>query len=403
MDFDDFFSHPFILSTSISSSPSSSSAASSSTCHSCDRAPSTSPSASSASALQQPQLCSPVASPVGSSALPRPSSITSGGEKYNLRAEAASSRRQHPHARVARIKEEDAANAENIRQQQQQPSSPRSSQPTAAALGQSRPKSGDVPSSHHHRSVKPGDRYSEGKASAGGSGESSGSSGGSSTGGDTFEDFVMINEDVVSTITATAGGAAVQPSSLPQRIIRQALRPLGNYMPEPLPVPTQRAAYEAIQRSSGSNTSSIGVIQESAGSSSVAMLTSPPATPPSKARFGGSRRAGAGGSQNQPPPQQQPQEPSSSGTMNLKRHDSCSSIGSAGSACSRGSRTNMLLTDVSNMSPPSMNFVLGSSGSPTAAGGIVSSSNIASMNRSRRLSVPMSPGPSISPSSFFNW
>lgn len=320
-----------------------------------------------------------------------------------MRAEAASSRRQHPHARVARIKEEDAANAENIRQQQQQPSSPRSSQPTAAVLGQSRPKSGDVPSSHHHRSVKPGDRYAESKASAGGSGESSGSSGGSSTGGDTFEDFVMINEDVVSTITATAGGAAVQPSSLPQRIIRQALRPLGNYMPEPLPVPTQRAAYEAIQRSSGSNTSSIGVIQESAGSSSVAMLTSPPATPPSKARFGGSRRAGAGGSQNQPPPPQQAQEPSSSGTMNLKRHDSCSSIGSAGSACSRGSRTNMLLTDVSNMSPPSMNFVLGSSGSPTAAGGIVSSSNIASMNRSRRLSVPMSPGPSISPSSFFNW
>lgn len=383
MDFDDFFSHPFILSTSISSS------SSLTTSHSCDRAPSTS--SASSSALQQPQLCSPVASPVGSSVLPRPSSITS-GEKY-LRAE---SRRQYPHARVARIKEEESTIADNLKQQQ-----PRSSQsiaPNTAAAPGSRSKSSDV-SSDHHRSTKSGDHNANKTtvtATTAGA-ESSGSSG-SSTGGDNFEDFVMINEDIVSTITATGNCGPVQPSLPGFTRLLSGVRPYVNYMPEPLPVPTQRAAFEAIQRSSGSNMSSVGVIQES-GSSSVAMLTSPPGTPPSKARFDGSRRAGAG-SQNQP----QSQEPSSSGAMNLKRHDSSSSIGSAGSACSRGSRTNMLLTDVSNITPPSMNFVLGSSGSPTTPAGIVSSSNFASMNRSRRLSVPYSPGPAqISPSTYFNW
>lgn len=376
MDFDDFFSHPFILSTSVSSATSS-----------CDRAPSTS-SASSSTQLQ-PQLCSPVASPVASSALPRPSSAIS-ADKFNPRSEVP--KRQYPHARVARIKEEEIA--DNHKQQ------PRSSQPAAntAALT-SRPKSGNV--SSNNRSAKPGESGKGAGASATPGAESSGSSG-SSGGGDNFDDFVMINEDVVSTISSATAGGAPQPSSLPQRILSRTLRPLVNYtMPEPLPVPTQRAAFEAIQRSSASNTSSIGVIQESA-SSSVAMLTSPPATPPSKARFGGSagssRRVAGASTQNQ---QEQPSPP---GTMNLKRHDSCSSIGSAGSACSRGSRSNMLLTDVSNMSPPSMNFVLGGSGSPTTPGGIVSSSNFASMNRSRRLSIPMSPGPSqISPSSFFNW
>lgn len=368
MDFDDFFSHPFILSTSVSSA----------TSQSCDKAPST----SSASSSTREQ----VASPVGSSALPRPSSAIS-ADKFNPRAEVP--KRQYPHARVARIKEEEIA--DNLKQQ------PRSSQlpsaNTTAPAFSSRPKSGNV--SSNQRSQKPGE---SGKST--GAAESSGSSG-SSAGGDNFDDFVMINEDVVSTISSATAGGAVQPSSLPQRILSRTLRPLVNYtMPEPLPVPTQRAAFEAIQRSSASNSSSIGVIQESTTSSSGAMLTSPPATPPSKARFGGSsgsRRAAGSSTQNQQEP------PSPPGTMNLKRHDSCSSIGSAGSACSRGSRSNMLLTDVSNMSPPSMNFVLGGSGSPTS-GGIVSSSNFASMNRSRRLSIPMSPGPSqISPSSFFNW
>jgi len=216
----------------------------------------------------------------------------------------------------------------------------------------------------------------------------------SDSSGETFEDFVMINEDVVSTIVTPTTGSQVNTtaaSSLPQRIINRTLRPLVNYtMPEPLPVPTQRAAYEQIQRSGGSNSSSIGVIQESDSEggnigNSSAMMTTPPATPPQNPRF---RRTGN-------------QIPSPPATLNLKRQDSCSSIGSAESGCSRGSR-NMLITDVSQMSPPTVNFQIGSS--PTTPG-FIASSNASSfaMNRSRRLSVPHSPNPSQISPSFFNW
>lgn len=202
---------------------------------------------------------------------------------------------------------------------------------------------------------------------------------------DQFEDFVMINDDAVAGMKATSTAATVS-SSHSQRIYNRTFRPLVNYIiPEPLPVPTQRAAFEQIQRSSGSNSSSIGVIPESestvgnksAESSNSTMLTSPPATPPQSAR---TRRI-------------------SQVSPGLKRQDSCSSIGSTESGCSRGSR-HMLVTDVSQMSPP-VNFVLGTS--PTAGGIALSPSSSYAMNRSRRPSVPHSPNqPQVSPS-FFNW
>lgn len=336
MDFDEFFSHPF---------------------------------------LRTPSTCDTPTTPGRS--LPSPSSIIAtarspsvvGNEKSSHKGDQAS--KPHPHARVARLKEEGGIdNLKAQRQATQLVTSPRS-------------KASDTAQS---RSPRLGNEFPDDDAKPGESDSSS---------GETFDDFVMINEDIVSTIgNPTACGhvsnLASPTSSLPQRIINRTLRPLVGYtMPEPLPVPTQRAAFEQIQRSGGSNSSSIGVIQEgdSEGANignSSAMMTTPPATPP-QTRF---RRANS-------------QIPSPPATLNLKRQDSCSSIGSTESGCSRGSR-NMLLTDVSQMSPPSVNFALGTS--PTTPG-IVSSSNASSfaMNRSRRLSIPHSPNPSQFSPSFFNW
>lgn len=279
----------------------------------------------------------------------------------------------HPHLRVARLKEEVAI--ENLKQQQRTIQAPANYKQKDA---KSQPRS---PSFADDSSIAPlPDREAKPNEA-------------DSSGSDNFEDFVMINDDVVSTIvtptTPSQATTTTAASSLPQRILNRTLRPLVNYtLPEPLPVPTQRAAYEQIQRSVGSNSSSIGVIQESdseiAGiaNNNSAMMTSPPATPPQNSRF---RRTGA-------------QIPSPPSTLNLKRQDSCSSIGSTESGCSRSSRN--LLTDVSQMSPPSVNFVLGSS-----PPGIAMSPNASSyaLNRSRRLSVPHSPNPSQISPAFFNW
>jgi len=270
----------------------------------------------------------------------------------------------HPHERVSRIKEDNLKNLVVPKQKEHpQPRSPK--------------YANDYPnSSLANTGVK--------------SNESDSSS------SENFDDFVMINDDV-STPTASTP-VTTASSSLPQRILNRTLRPLVNYaLPEPLPVPTQRAAYEQIQRSSGSNSSSIGVIQESdsesvstvnIGNNSVTM-TSPPATPPQNTRFLKSGNP----------------IPSPPASLNLKRQDSCSSIGSAESGCSRGSR-NMLITDVSQMSPPSVNFVLGSSPTmPSPMTGMVASPNSSSygMNRSRRLSVPHSPNPGHLSPQCFNW
>ena len=337
MDFDDFFSHPFLC-----------------TPNSCDK-----PTSSGRSHQNQSQAIST-----------RPSVANENSTKEFSKP--------HPHARVARLKEE-VVN-ENLKQQRQNqiPLSPLQ-------------KVADI---SPHRSPKHGDEFPNVAIGVNPEVKSRESSGSSS---DNFDDFVMINgiEDVVSAIVTPTTGSQVSTtasSSLPQRIINRTLRPLVNYnMPEPLPVPTQRAAYEQIQRSSGSNSSSIGVIHESDSESgnmgiNSAMMTSPPATPP-QSRF---RRANR-------------QIPSPPATLNLKRQDSCSSIGSTESGCSRGSR-NMLITDVSQMSPPSVNFVLGSSPTMTSPG-IVASSNSSSyaMNRSRRISVPHSPNPSQTSPPYYNW
>ena len=212
---------------------------------------------------------------------------------------------------------------------------------------------------------------------------------------DQFDDFVMINEDAIASyVTKTSSQPTTTvSSSLSQRILGKTTRPFLNYaLPEPQPVPTQKAAFEQIQRSGVSSSSSIGVIPESdsentstvnlgnkcVDSSNSTMMTSPPATPPQTSRF-----------------RQVTQSPPTA--LNLKRQDSCSSIGSTESCCSRGSR-HVLVTDVSQMSPP-VNFVLPSS--PT--GGISPISASYAMNRSRRCSIPHSPNQQQISPSFFNW
>ncbi|OTF70608.1 hypothetical protein BLA29_005082 [Euroglyphus maynei] len=207
------------------------------------------------------------------------------------------------------------------------------------------------------------------------------------------DDFVMINEDVVATIIPqqipnTITGAE---SSLPQKILNRTLRPLVSYaMPEPVPVPTQRAAYEQIQRSSGSNSSSIGVIHESDSESNSGV-----------GGFGNNVVGNAKSSQSPPrtPPQniinQQRRQSSNTekiacsppNTLNLKRHDSSSSIGSSvesGGSRGGGSSRHILTTDVSQMSPP-VNFILGSSPIQSPGSGFMqmNTGNNSSYHRSR--------------------
>lgn len=202
-----------------------------------------------------------------------------------------------------------------------------------------------------------------------------------------LDDFVMINEDVIATTPQQTNIGITTESSLPQRIFDRTLRPLVNYaLPEPLPVPTQRAAFEQMQRSSGSNSSSIGAIQESdsenGGSASNFLTTgnnrligSPPVTVPKNPYRN-----------RMPNRAQQSAFPSPPNTLNLKRHDSSSSIGSVESNGSRSSR-HMLATDVSQMSPP-VNFVLGSSPVSPGSSGLMNLTSTNSNYRSRRLSIP---------------
>lgn len=251
----------------------------------------------------------------------------------------------HQHARVARLKEQEAPESLKPKTpiavtKQKENLNPRSPKPSG---GIAKPSS--LPTT------------------APGKSDSSDSSG-------QFEDFVMVDDAAVPASLGHFAPNPTSPTSLPRRLLNRTLRPLVNYaLPEPLPVPTQRAAFEQIQRSN------IGVIHENGRESSSA---SPSASSPQISR---AKRMSPNSQVSSPPT-----------SLNLKRQDSCSSIGSAGSGGSRGSR-NMLMTDVSQMSPPPVNFTLGSSP------GFSSPPNILnySLNRSRKLSVP----PLSGPQSFF--
>ena len=284
----------------------------------------------------------------------------------------------HTHSRVARLKE--VENVEIFKQQQTQ-----QSRVTIQSPISSKQKSINYSRSPNFADDFPNTSVPDTKVKLDSS--------------DNFDDFVMINDDVVSTIVTPTTSSQISntTSSFPQRLINRTIttiRPLVNAytMPEPVPVPTQRAAYEQIQRSIGSNSSSIGIIYESdsengsISNNNSTMITSPPATPPQNFRF---RRTGN-------------QVPSPPATLNLKRQDSCSSIGSIESGGSRSSR-NMLITDVSQMSPPSLNFVLGSSPTMTTSPGSGVPPNTSSLNRSRRLSVPHCSNPSQISPTFFTW
>ncbi|KAF7489255.1 Serine/threonine-protein kinase unc-51 [Sarcoptes scabiei] len=193
-----------------------------------------------------------------------------------------------------------------------------------------------------------------------------------------IDDFVMINEDIVASIlpeqTCLANKAI--ESSLSQRILSRTLKPLINYaLPEPLPVPTQKAAFEQILRSSGSNSSSIGVIHESdsengsVGSNNFKNLNNQNSRSSPKTDFS----------------RQKMVCPSQSNASYMKRQDSLSSISSAESGGSRSSNSKPINTD--QMMTPPVNFVLGGSPntSPPGPGAIWDASGFV---RSRRRSIP---------------
>lgn len=326
LDFDEFFSHPFLRGTEMSTIV---------TSPSCDAARFGVGSLGSSSGRQTLKDYSSSSS--SSNTSPRP----------------------HQHSRVARLKEEQAQ--ESMKLQRMQPPTPVKLAATGGISTGSLPSSSKIATGVALSSKT---IATKGTAVAGNKSDSSDS--------DQLEDeFVMIAETAVAT-------TPISSPSLAQRMGRNIGRPLIGTLaglPEPIPVPTQRAAYQRIQRSSGSNSSSIGVIQETETSeganNAVTMTTSPPCTPPQNLRGNGRRGSGQGVS----PP----------GTLNLRRQDSCSSIASNESACSRGSR-NYLMTDVSQMSPPPPLSAALNYSSPSQS----SSSNY--LMRSRHLNGPNSPG-----------
>ena len=180
---------------------------------------------------------------------------------------------------------------------------------------------------HSPNSPKAGDEFP-------GTPSSSGSS-------EQMDDFVMVMAD------ANSNNVLARTPSPKQKAFTQKRSPLVTIPPEPLPVPTQRAAYERIQKSCGSNNSSIG---KSAGSNDStqsvnnSMVTSPPTTPKSVHKIG------------------------------LRRQDSNSSLTSIGST----SRSRFV-ADISQLSPPNVQFMIGS-GTPPISGFV---------NNSRRCSAPV--------------
>lgn len=162
-------------------------------------------------------------------------------------------------------------------------------------------------------------------------------------------DFVMVTADANSnTVIATT------PS--PKRRIRihsakTARISFKANCPEPIPVPTQKEAYEQIQKSCGSYSSSnepvVGVaVGVGTGSgtndgavnlsgNNNAMITSPPTTPKSMHK------------------PQSLQQQHHQQTSTLQRYDSTSSIGSTGSGRGR------FVADISQLSPPTVQFMIG--------------------------------------------
>lgn len=348
MEFDEFFNHPFLRGY-----PAGVPTIAAAVCDNEQRnEPGTSETHSTqvkAQALPNPNAGVPIRSS-GTVAIPGNSGSA------NSPAGSGTSNKSHPLNRVERIKKEEPR---QLRAASGVPATATAS--PAAAAAQTAGYSTRSKPSLDLRNRSPKTSSADDSCSKAESPNKSSSSSGE------IDDFVMINEDSIST-TPGASSSPSQTSSasptLSQRIYSRTLKPLVNYaMPEPIPVPTQRAAFEQIQRSSVSNSSSVGIIPEDdvAPSTSV-LMTSPPSTPP---------QAGAR-------LRQSVQSVNMTSATSIRRQDSCSSLASVESNGSRSSRN----VDVSQMSPPSVNFILGSS--PTA--GLQSPS--VSMNRSRRLSIP---------------
>lgn len=181
---------------------------------------------------------------------------------------------------------------------------------------------------HSPSSPKVGDEFPGTPSSSSGSSEQ-------------MDDFVMVMADANSNNVLTRTPSPRVKAFTPKR------SPLATIAPEPVPVPTQREAFERlVEKSCGSNFSSIG---KSAGSSDStqsannSMATSPPTTPQSTQR-------------------------------GLSRQDSSSSLTSTGST----SRSRFV-ADVSQLSPPNVQFMIGSGTPPGSA----------LLNNSRRCSAPV--------------
>ena len=158
----------------------------------------------------------------------------------------------------------------------------------------------------------------------------------SSSESEQMDDFVLVTAD------ANSNNVMARTPSPKHRPFKTKRSPLATIpAPEPLPVPTQKEAYEKMQRSSGSNCSSIGKSVASSDSANLSMATSPPTTPKSNKKGG------------------------------LRRQDSNTSLASTGSR-------SRFVSDISQLSPPNVQFMIGS-GTPPGSGSF----------NSRRLSAPV--------------
>lgn len=158
----------------------------------------------------------------------------------------------------------------------------------------------------------------------------------SSSESEQMDDFVLVTAD------ANSNNVMARTPSPKHKEFKAKRSPLATIPPpEPLPVPTQKEAYERMQRSSASNCSSIGKSGASSDSANNSMATSPPTTPKSNKKSG------------------------------LRRQDSNTSLASTGSR-------SRFVADISQLSPPNVQFMIGS-GTPPGSGSL----------SSRRLSAPV--------------
>ncbi|XP_054155017.1 serine/threonine-protein kinase ULK2-like [Oppia nitens] len=176
-----------------------------------------------------------------------------------------------------------------------------------------------------------------------------------------MDDFVMVTADPNSN-TVMARTPSPKHKTTTTATTRHAFKHKGSPFVcpgEPLPVPTQKEAFTAlIQRSTGSNCSLSGGDSNSGNNNNNGLMaTSPPTTPNAIHKA-------------------------------LQRYDSNSSLGSTGSGNST-TKSSRFVADISQLSPPNIQFMIGSNTPPGAGGGSGGGANSGYLSPgSRRCSAP---------------